>query len=111
MTQPNAGPPGAWPAAGGQYGSYGGYVAPFQPRPRRRRWPWVLLIVFVVLVGLAIAADRVALAIAEDKAASTLRNSQHLSSTPDVSVPGFPFLTQAVAGSYGSVTLARRDSG
>lgn len=76
---------------------------------RRRRWPWVLLTVVVVLLGLAVAADRVALAIAEDQAASALQSSQHLTSKPDVSVPGFPFLTQLAAGKFDEVTVSADD--
>jgi hypothetical protein len=69
----------------------------------------VLLSVVVVLAGLFVAADRVALAIAEDKAASALQSSQHLSSKPDVSVPGFPFLTQLAAGSFDEITVSAKD--
>jgi hypothetical protein len=69
----------------------------------------VLLTVVVVLLGLAVAADRVALAITEDQAASALQSSQHLTSKPDVSVPGFPFLTQLAAGKFDEVTVSADD--
>jgi hypothetical protein len=82
--------------------------APPQVR-RRRRWPWVLLIVLLVLVGLAVAADRIALSVAEDRAASALQSSQGLSHKPDVTVEGFPFLTQLVAGSFGEVIVSAND--
>ncbi|MEV4442600.1 DUF2993 domain-containing protein [Streptomyces sp. NPDC049577] len=52
------------------------------------------LIVVVVLAGLFIAADRAAVYFAEDQAADKIRSSQGLSGTPDVSIKGFPFLTQ-----------------
>ncbi|GHG64532.1 hypothetical protein GCM10018779_34510 [Streptomyces griseocarneus] len=44
------------------------------------------------------AADRAAVYFAENEAAEKIRNSQGLSGTPEVSIKGFPFLTQ-VAGS------------
>jgi hypothetical protein len=79
-----------------------------QPAPprRRARWPWVLLSIVVVLAVLFVVADRVALHFAEDKAASTLQSSQHLSTKPDVSVGGFPFLTQLLAGEFDDVTIS-----
>ncbi len=82
--------------------------APPQVR-RRRRWPWVLLIVVLVLVGLAVAADRIALSLAEDRAASALQSSQGLSHKPDVTVEGFPFLTQLIAGNFGEVVVSAND--
>lgn len=66
----------------------------------------MLLLVVIVVCGLFVAADRVALSIAEDKAASSLQTSQHLSNKPDVSVAGFPFLTQLVAGRFDEITVA-----
>lgn len=75
-------------------------------RRRRRRWPWVLLVVVIVLIGLFVAADRIALHLAEDKAADTLQSSQDLNTKPDVSVAGFPFLTQLAAGEFGEVTIS-----
>ncbi|MBH1936158.1 DUF2993 domain-containing protein [Streptomyces sp. AV19] len=56
-----------------------------------------LLIVAVVLAGLFVAADRAAVWYAEKEAADKIRSSQNMSGTPDVSIKGFPFLTQ-VAG-------------
>ncbi|MGX1852084.1 LmeA family phospholipid-binding protein [Streptomyces sp. NPDC055299] len=57
----------------------------------------VLLFVVVILGGLFVAADRVAVNLAEDKAADKIRSSQGLDKTPNVAIKGFPFLTQ-VAG-------------
>ncbi|MGH8861165.1 MAG: LmeA family phospholipid-binding protein [Jatrophihabitantaceae bacterium] len=84
---------------------------PAVPARRRRRWPWALLVTLVVLVGLLVAADRVALGFAEDKAAAALQSSQHLQQPPDVSVLGFPFLTQLAAGEFGEVTVTADDIG
>ena len=81
--------------------------APPPARPRRRtRWPWVLLSIVVVLIALFVAADRIALHLAEDKAADTLQSSQQLNTKPDVSVGGFPFLTQLLAGEFDDVTIS-----
>lgn len=52
------------------------------------------LIVVIVLGALFVGADRAAVYIAENQAADKIRNSQGLSGTPDVSIKGFPFLTQ-----------------
>ncbi|MGW4033031.1 LmeA family phospholipid-binding protein [Streptomyces sp. NPDC004838] len=57
----------------------------------------ISLIIVVVLGGLFIGADRIAVNMAESETADRIRSSQGLSSTPDVSIKGFPFLTQ-VAG-------------
>ncbi|MGP8299893.1 LmeA family phospholipid-binding protein [Streptomyces inhibens] len=57
----------------------------------------VLLFIGVILGGLFVAADRVAVNLVEDKAADKIRASQGLDKTPNVSIKGFPFLTQ-VAG-------------
>ncbi|MCK7624597.1 DUF2993 domain-containing protein [Streptomyces sp. RS10V-4] len=57
----------------------------------------VLLVLVVIFGGLFVAADRFAVNFAENKAADKLRNMQGVTSTPEVSIKGFPFLTQ-VAG-------------
>lgn len=79
------------------------------PARRRRRWPIVLLVVVVLLAALAVVADRVALALAENKAASALQSSQNLSHKPDVTVDGFPFLTQLAAGKFGEIEVTADD--
>ncbi|POX41298.1 DUF2993 domain-containing protein [Streptomyces sp. Ru73] len=56
-----------------------------------------LLVLLVVLGGLFVAADRLAVNFAEDKAAEKIRGSLGLAEAPQVSIKGFPFLTQ-VAG-------------
>ena len=58
----------------------------------RRARPW--LISLVVLVALLIGADRIAAVVAENRAADKIRTAQDLSSTPNVHIDGFPFLTQ-----------------
>jgi hypothetical protein len=85
------------------------YSMPPPPRRQPKRWPWVLLGIVVLLVALFVAVDRIALHVAEDKAASTLQTSQHLNQEPDVSVAGFPFLTQLAAGEFDEVTITAKD--
>lgn len=75
---------------------------------RRSRWPRVV-IALVVLVGLLVAADRIALVIAERATGKTVQLAQDLDSAPAVSVSGFPFLTQLITGHFGQVTLTAKD--
>jgi hypothetical protein len=65
-----------------------------------------LLITLVVLLGLAVVADRVAVGIAEDKVAQQLADKGGLAGTPSVDIAGFPFLTQAFAGDYQDVRIS-----
>ncbi|MER6916851.1 DUF2993 domain-containing protein [Streptomyces sp. NPDC000594] len=59
----------------------------------------ISMITVVVLGILFVAADRIAVMIAESEAADRIRSTQGLSATPEVSIKGFPFLTQ-VAGKH-----------
>jgi hypothetical protein len=69
----------------------------------------VLLAVLVLLVAVFVVVDRIALGVAENQAASALQDSQHLSEKPDVSIAGFPFLTQLAASEFDDVTIAARN--
>ena len=69
----------------------------------------ILLIVAVILGGLFVMADRVAVGFAEDEAADRLRTSEGLAATPDVSIKGFPFLTQIVGGELDEVDVGIKD--
>ncbi len=64
-----------------------------------------LLIAVLVLLGLAIAADRVLVVLSEDLLADTIQEEGQLPGEPDVSIEGFPFLTQAISGRYDSVRV------
>ena len=68
---------------------------------RRTKW----LIALVILLGLLVAADRVALVVAEDQLASRIQSSQHLSQKPSVGIAGFPFLTQVVSRDFPHATV------
>ncbi|MEI5099191.1 DUF2993 domain-containing protein [Streptomyces sp. PmtG] len=69
----------------------------------------ILLIVVVVLGGLFVAADRFAVSFAESEAAEKIKTQEGLSSTPDVSIKGFPFLTQALGGKLDDVEVTMKD--
>jgi hypothetical protein len=64
------------------------------------------LVVVVLLLGLLVLADRVAVGFAEEKVATQIAEKGALKGTPQVDIPGFPFLTQAVAGSYDEVRIS-----
>ncbi|MFG2135261.1 DUF2993 domain-containing protein [Streptomyces sp. NPDC048650] len=57
----------------------------------------VLLFIVVILGVLFVIGDRVAVSYAESMAADKIRSSQGLDKSPEVSIKGFPFLTQ-IAG-------------
>ncbi|MFF7487718.1 DUF2993 domain-containing protein [Streptomyces luteogriseus] len=69
----------------------------------------ILLILVVVLGGLFVIADRVAVGFAEDEAADRLKTTENLSATPDVSIKGFPFLTQVAGGSLDDIEVGIKD--
>lgn len=66
-----------------------------------RRW----LIVLVVLFGLLIVLDRVAVAVANRAVAEQVRTELELQQDVDVSIHGFPFLLQALRGRYDDVSV------
>ena len=65
-----------------------------------------LLVVVLLLLGLAVVADRVAVGVAEDKVAEQIATKGGLHGTPTVDIAGFPFLTQALRGRYDDVHIA-----
>jgi DUF2993 family protein len=65
----------------------------------------VLVLLVVVLGGVALVADPVAEGIAEDRVAAALQDAGALAGAPEVDVTGWPFLTQAVAGTYDEVRV------
>ncbi|HUR51655.1 MAG TPA: DUF2993 domain-containing protein [Mycobacteriales bacterium] len=68
-----------------------------------------LVVVLLVLVALAVAADRVALHVAQVSVADQVRTSAELQTRPVVRVRGFPFLTQAAQGTYGRIDVTATD--
>ncbi len=78
-------------------------------RPRHRHTGRRLLIGLVLLIGLLVAADRIAVVVAEGAVARTVQQSQHLQHRPGVSIGGFPFLTQLAAGKFDDIRLSDHD--
>lgn len=64
------------------------------------------LIGLVVLLGLLLVADRVAVGVVEGRVAEELADAGGLAGTPAVDIAGFPFLTQAVGGRYDDVRIS-----
>ncbi|MFC1409501.1 DUF2993 domain-containing protein [Streptacidiphilus sp. N1-12] len=64
-----------------------------------------LLIVLLVLFGLFVAADRVALHFAESEAATKIQSARNLPQKPSVSIGGFPFLTQLASSKFDEVKV------
>lgn len=69
----------------------------------------VLGVLLILLVAVAFAVDRIGVSVAEAKVASTFQQKYDLATKPDVSINGFPFLTQAISGTYGDVRINARD--
>jgi hypothetical protein len=74
-------------------------------RRRRRRWPFVTGIVIVVLLLLAVGADRFACYEAENTMANKIVQNG-LPVKPHVSIEGFPFLTQLAAKDFNNVVIS-----
>jgi hypothetical protein len=65
-----------------------------------------LLVVLVLVLGLALLVDRVAVGFAEDQVAEQVADKGGLAGVPEVEIAGFPFLTQAVGGRYDDVRIS-----
>ncbi len=65
-----------------------------------------LLIAVIVLAGLLVVADRVAVVVADRQIASRVQSAYNLPSKPSVSVTGFPFLTQVASGDYHQIDVS-----
>jgi hypothetical protein len=74
-------------------------------RRRRRRGPLIALITLIVIVVLLVVSDRVANAYAENQMASQFQSSLALSGKPHVTIQGFPFWTQLIAGDFNQVDI------
>ncbi|MGW4894157.1 LmeA family phospholipid-binding protein [Kitasatospora sp. NPDC004240] len=70
-----------------------------------RSWQKVT-IGLVVLLGLLVGADRIAVGVAEDEAADQMVKSGRMSQRPDVTIEGFPFLTQVLSMKLDDVRIS-----
>lgn len=68
--------------------------------------PIALLVVLVLVLGGLVVADRVLHARAEDEVSQILQDRTELSNPPEVTIHGFPFLTQVAANRFGQVDIA-----
>ncbi|MFG1792006.1 DUF2993 domain-containing protein [Nocardia sp. NPDC049149] len=64
-----------------------------------------LLILIIVLVIALLAGDRIAVAMAQNEIGRKIAAEYHLPNEPRVDIGGFPFLTQAVDGTYRDVRV------
>jgi hypothetical protein len=64
------------------------------------------LVLVLVLVALLVVVDRVGVAVAEDRVADAIAQEAGLASPPTVDVVGFPILHEAVRGRYDEVRIA-----
>jgi hypothetical protein len=65
-----------------------------------------LLIGAAVLAVLLVTADRISVAVAENQISDRLTSAYGLPDKPSVSIAGFPFLTQVVAGDYRQIDVS-----
>lgn len=77
---------------------------------RRARIGIVLVVLAIILVGVFFVVDRIAASAAEDRVAQETRaqlaaNKVKYEGEPRVSIAGFPFLTQVIAGEYQKITI------
>lgn len=66
-------------------------------------------IALAVLLALALVGDRIAAGLAADAIAAKVQATTALPEEPEVTVRGFPFLTQALSGRYDRVDITARD--
>jgi hypothetical protein len=69
----------------------------------------LLILLGIFLIVVIVAVDRVGAIVAGQVLASKLKTDEHLAHRPDVTVGGFPFLTQALRGSYSDVKVTAHD--
>jgi hypothetical protein len=65
----------------------------------------ITAVVVVVLLALLVVVDRVAARVVAGQIATRAQRTEGLTSRPEVSLGGFPFLTQVVAGDYRDVRV------
>jgi hypothetical protein len=65
----------------------------------------VLLVILVVLAGVLIVGDIIVKSVAEQRMEEAMQTSLNLSSRPDVTVKGWPFILRAMQGEFSSVIV------
>ncbi len=87
---------------------YTGYEDDAPVRARRRHPLRTVIIVLIVLLGLLVALDFAARAIAQNKVASEIQQ-QGFPKKPSVSIQGFPFLTQVISHDFKDILISSSD--
>ncbi|WCN81096.1 LmeA family phospholipid-binding protein [Micromonospora sp. LH3U1] len=84
-----------------------------RPRRRGRKLLIGLFVLLLLVAGLLVVADRVAVGVAErtiaDRVRQEVAKQGAQSAEPDVEVAGTPFLTQVLDGRYQRITINLRD--
>jgi hypothetical protein len=81
-----------------------------QPRKPRSRAVMIAVISVLAVLAVLIAGDRVANAVAQNAIATELQSELSTPTKPDVSIGGFPFVTQVLGGSFSSVQVTADDA-
>lgn len=76
------------------------------PARRRGRGLRVLIVSLVVLLALLVIGDRAVAYLAASRISDELHTQFGTNAKPDVTIHGFPLLTQSVAGSYERIEIA-----
>ena len=84
---------------------YTGYEDTAPARTRRRHPLRTVIIVVIVVLGLLVALDFGARAVAENKMASEIQQ-QGFPKKPSVSINGFPFLTQVISRDFKDIQVS-----
>ncbi|MQY04471.1 LmeA family phospholipid-binding protein [Actinomadura macrotermitis] len=66
----------------------------------------VLLVLLILVAGGVVAADRFGVRVAQNEIGKQVAAQYKLDRRPDVTIHGFPFLTQAVAGDYDQIDVS-----
>ena len=69
----------------------------------------VLIVIAVLLIGGLIAADRIGVVVAQNEIGRKVAQQNNLPNTPKVTIHGFPFLTQAIGGTYDRIDVSVGD--
>jgi hypothetical protein len=84
---------------------YTGYEDAAPARARRRHPLRTVIIVVIVILGLLVALDFGARAVAQNKMASEIQQ-QGFPKKPSVSINGFPFLTQVISRDFKNIQVS-----
>lgn len=80
------------------------------PRGPRSRTVMIAVVSVLAVLAVLIAGDRVANAVAQNALATQLQAELSTPTKPDVSIGGFPFVTQVLGGSFSSVHVTASDA-